>query len=561
MSAELIDDPHLAGLMIREAMRRLRRGIRAPALSLLHRRTREEDRLLGVPRDLERGRPAEAEAIYSGVFDFAGHRRVASDRSPFEFTDAPAAWREALVGFEWLRHLSEVQDALTSQNARALVADFLRARPGRRMAPAMRPDIAARRLVAFLGHAPLILQNADAAFRRRFLDAMVAEARYLRRVASETGDGMPRLQVRIALAIAALCLPGRQDIESAGLHLSNELDRQVFADGGHVSRNPQAVAQLLKSLIPLRQLYAARGRAVPRGLFAAIDRMLPALRFFLHNDGATGLFNGAGVSSVPLIAALVRLDETLGEPVGHMRQSGYHRLARGGTVIVADTGLAPPPSLSSEAHAGTLAFEFSSGRQRFVVNCGAPPAGQAEHRRMARITAAHSTLTVADRSSARFARSQRVDRFLGSPIVAGPTRVPSSREDSGDGQRVLAAHDGYRASLGLVHEREIRLSQDGMRIEGTDRLHDTGSRPRCTERPESATVRFHLHPDVAVEQAGRGIRLAAGGEVWWFFCDRPAVLEDSIFFAEKAQARRTRQIVATMSVAEEDANWRFERQR
>lgn len=561
MSAELIDDPHLAGLMMREALRRLRRGVRAPALSLLHRRAREEDRLLGVPRDLERGRPAEAEAIYSGVFDFAGHRCVASDRSPFEFHDAPPAWREALVGFEWLRHLSEVQDALTSQNARALVADFLRARPGRRMAPAMRPDIAARRLVAFLAHAPLILQNSDASFRRRFLDALSAEARYLRRVASETVDGLPRLSVRIALTIAALCLPGRHDLESAGANLSAELDRQIFADGGHVSRNPQAVAQLLKTLIPLRQLYGARGRAVPRGLFAAIDRMLPALRFFLHADGATSLFNGAGAASVPLVAALVRLDETLGEPVGHMRQSGYHRLARAGTVIIADTGLAPPTPLSSEAHAGTLAFEFSSGRQRFVVNCGAPSAGHAEHRRIARMTAAHSTMTVADRSSARFARSQAVDRFLGSPLVAGPTRVPSSREDLNDGQRVLAAHDGYRASLGLVHEREIRLSRDGTRIEGTDRLHVTGPRPRGTDGEGAATVRFHLHPDVVVEQAGRGIRLAAGGEVWWFFCDRESVLEDSIFFAEKSQARRTRQIVAHLALGEEEANWRFERQR
>lgn len=561
MAAELIDDPRLAALTAREAVRRMRRSLRLPVLLFLHRRSRENDRLLAVPRDLERGKAAIAEAIYSGVFDLAGHRIVATARSPFLETEAPAAWREALVSFEWLRHLSEVEDALASENARALLRDFLAPGLRRRLSPAQRPDVAATRLIALLSHAPLLLQNADSAFRRRFLDTLAAETRALKRAAPETAEGLARLKVRIALAFAALCLPGRCDARSASAHLSDELDRQIFPDGGHVSRNPQAIAALLKMLLPLRQIYSMRGLAVPRSLFGAIDRMLPALRFFLHGDGATTLFNGASLVPVPLVAALVRQDETLGEPVGHMRQSGYQRLSRGTTTIVADTGLAPPTALSGESHAGTLAFEFSSGRQRFVVNCGAPSAGHEVHRRLARATAAHSTLTLGDRSSARFARSERLDRFLGSPVVAGPSRVPSACEEVAEGQLLTAAHDGYRLAFGLVHEREMLLWHDGMRIEGADRLHPAAGRARMLGPAPEATLRFHLHPDVAAEQAGRGIRLAAGEEVWWFFCDQPATLDDSVFFASAKGPRRTRQIVAVMQPGTAQANWRFERQR
>ena len=565
MAAELIDDPRLAGLMLQEAWRRARRSARTPSVvGLLHRKAGDGDRLLGVPRDLERGRPGEAEAIYSGVFDLAGIRIVALDGvSPFQLRNTPLAWREALTSFEWLRQLSEVEDALASENARALIGDFLATKPRHRMAPAMRADIVARRLGAFLAHSPLILQNCDAGFRRRFLDALAGETRLLKRIAPEVGDGMPRLQVRIALALASLCLPGAgRDIKAAGANLTDELDRQIFADGGHVSRNPQAMTTLLTSLMPLRQLYGARNQPVPRGLLGAVDRMLPSLRFFLHADGATALFNGASAVSVPLVAALVRHDETLGDPMGHMRQSGYQRLAQGGTVLIADTGLAPPAAVSGEAHAGTLAFEFSSGRHRFVVNCGVPGGGNAGLRRVSRMTAAHSTLTLADRSSSRFARSPRLDRFLGGPLVAGPSRVPSTREDGTEGQRLFAAHDGYRAAFGLVHEREILLSRDGLRIEGTDRLHRAATRcPRSAEARPDAVVRFHLHPDVVAEQAGLGIRLAAGSEVWWFFCDRPASLEDSILFADRSGPRATRQITASIDSGEGEVNWRFERQR
>ena len=99
----------------------------------------------------------------------------------------------------------------------------------------------------------------------------------------------------------------------------------------------------------------------------------------------------------------------------------------GEAVVIADTGAPPPMLLSHEAHAGTLSFEFSHGRNRIVVNCGMPFANRDAWRPAARATAAHSTVTVNETSSSRFLTGPTYNRLMGMPIVEGPGMVRASR--------------------------------------------------------------------------------------------------------------------------------------
>src|SRR5439155_371569 len=84
-----------------------------------------------------------------------------------------------------------------------------------------------------------------------------------------------------------------------------DLERQVLPDGGHLSRNPGAMIELLVDLLPLSQAYTARNVPPPPALTHAIDRMMPMLRFFRHGDGAFALFNGMGPTSPELIATIL----------------------------------------------------------------------------------------------------------------------------------------------------------------------------------------------------------------------------------------------------------------
>ncbi len=567
MSAYLMDQPLLTLLTLRETLRRTRRAVTAIPLTHL-----DFSRLIGerlgatqlvaVPSVFARGEASVAEAIYGGRFRFCGQTLDAAQSSVFALKCPSPAFAAELHGFGWLVHHQAAGDALAVGNARSLVGDWI-AVSGRRLAgPAFEPAVAARRMIAWLGAADMLSGGADRRFSERFLKSLSDQARALRALADGAPDGEPRLLVRIALAFVSLSMPAAKGrMRMVAEHLTRELDRQILPDGGHVSRDPSVLVTLAGDLIALRETYRLRGQALPRGLYSAIDRMLPALRFFRHGDGQLALFNGAGATRSRDLDALLAFDETLGAPIVNARHSGYHRLAAGQTLLIADTGAPPPSAVAGRAHAGTLAFELSSGLDRLVVNCGRPGEENAEWRRLSRATAAHSTVTLNDRSSSRFARSAGLDRFLGTPLVPGPSEI-ASVDPTEEGLGFDACHNGYQRGFGLIHRRAVMLAKDGTCVEGRDRFEATGERRAKAGDPVAATARFHLHPAVVVERAGAAIRLKLRGQSWLFSASLRFEIEDSVFFAEAAGAKRTLQLVARFDAGDAAGiAWQFERER
>src|SRR5262249_57384390 len=137
-------------------------------------------------------------------------------------------------------------------------------------------------------------------------------------------DGLPRLQGLIALTYASLCMKGQmRTAKSATRRLVHELERQILPDGGHISRNPGVLIELLLDLLPLRQAYASNNIPPPPALLNAIDRMMPMLRFFRHGDGNFALFNGMGPTSADLLAAVLYYDDARGTPVANPPPTGY----------------------------------------------------------------------------------------------------------------------------------------------------------------------------------------------------------------------------------------------
>src|SRR5215217_6375197 len=344
------------------------------------------DRLLIAPQDLRTADPTRASEVYAGRFAFAGRIVVCDGRSPFEMAPPSDEWAEHLFGFGWLRHLRAAESGITRANARALVDEWI-ALQGSWDSVAWRPEVVARRIIALLSQAPLVLHDADARFYRRFLRSLTRQVRYLRRTAGKTRDGLPRFQCVIALTAAALCMAGQERLlKSTTRRLVDELQRQILPDGGHISRNPGVLIELLVDLLPLRQAFAARNVVPPPALNNAIDRMMPMLRFFRHGDGNFGLFNGMGPTPGDRLAAVLAYDDARGTPVANAPHSGYQRLQAGDVVVLMDSGLPPPIGLSQEAHAGCLSLELSAQQHRIVVNCGLPATNRESWRQLARAT-------------------------------------------------------------------------------------------------------------------------------------------------------------------------------
>jgi uncharacterized heparinase superfamily protein len=547
--AAVANHARLTWLLMRGAMRRLTGRANGHPFLRWPLPAIKADRLLIAPQDLRTADATRASEIYAGRFAFAGKVVVGDGRSVFEMEPPSDDWAAALLGFGWLRHLRAAESGITRANARALVDEWI-ALQGSWHPIGWRPDVASRRVISWLSQSTLVLQDADARFYRRFLRSLTRQVRYLRHTAGDAHRGIARMQAVIALAYAALCIAGQaRHIKSSTERLTEEIERQILPDGGHVSRDPGAVIEILLEFLPLRQAFTARNIAPPQALLNAIDRMMPMLRFFRHSDGSFAHFNGMGTTPVDQIFTLLAYDETRGAPLSSAPYSAYQRLEARGGVLIMDNGRAPPIEFSLDAHAGCLSFEFSSpGQSVIIVNCGMPASGRENWRQLARATAAHSTVTLNDTSSARFVELAAFRRMLGgSPMLGGPHAVSVTREDAPEALVLRAAHDGYAARFDIVHERMLVLAADGSRLDGEDIFlaADGGAQVRSTQ--DQFAVRFHLHPTVKATRLtdGHGVMLMMPNkEVWTFSAHEDRVdLEDSVYLAGSEGPRRTTQIV------------------
>jgi uncharacterized heparinase superfamily protein len=543
----------------------LRRNARGP-----HWRVPGPERLLFAPQDLRTSDPTVAQDIYGGLFTFAGRDIETKGRSPFELASPSDDWTRALYGFDWLRHLRAADTPLAREHGRSLVAEAIGLR--RRQLEtgiARETTVVGRRVISFLCQSPLVLNGADRRFYALFLRAIGRGVAALERDAVGARKPLDRLVAAIALSYAALCCSGFENrLRRATRLLSTELDAQILPDGGHVSRHPGVLVELLLDLLPLRLLYASRSIEAPAPLGRAIDRMMPMLRY-LRGGRELALFNGMGSTAIDQVATLLSYDDVRGKPPAYAEQSGYARLEAGGTILLAETGAAPPVESAGAAHAGCLSFELSTGGAPLVVNVGSPAAA-GPARDAARRTAAHSTLAIGQASSGLLpdTDSGPVARWLedrlGAILIAGPSDVPVERGSDADGrQNFTARHDGYLARFGVTHERRWSLAADGGALEGQDRLLGTG---RLRDRTEAPLLRFHLHPSVRVSppsESGTLTLMRTGGEVWRFTSEGGVTgVEESIYYGGVAGWSPTCQIVVRIEAGSDGAvaaTWRFER--
>ncbi|HEY6256484.1 MAG TPA: heparinase II/III family protein [Xanthobacteraceae bacterium] len=505
------------------------------------------DRLVISPQDLRTADATRASEIYAGRFVFAGKVVTCDARSPFEIAPPSDDWAVSLLGFGWLRHLRAADSGITRANARALVDEWITSHSA--MDPiAWRPDVLARRIISWLSQATLLLEDSDVRFYRRFIRSLTRHVRQLRRTANDAPDGVPRLQAMIALTYASLCMAAQAGhTRTATKRLADELERQILPDGGHISRNPGALIELLVDLLPLRQVFTARNLAPPAALLNAVDRMMPMLRFFRHGDGSFALFNGMGPTPTDVLTTILAYDDARGTPVAGAPHSGYQRVEVGGTVVLMDTGMAPPIAVSTEAHAGCLSFELSTRQNRIVVNCGLPATSRDSWRQVARSTAAHSTVAFNDASSCRFVESGPIRRMLdGMPIVSGPHRVTAERSEQEGAIVLRTSHDGYVASFDVIHQRSLMLAADGRRLDGEDVFTPAVGNALAAGRDEFA-IRFHLHPSVKANRlsdAHGAMLVMANKEVWTFTAYEDRIdLEESVYLAGNDGPRRTVQLV------------------
>jgi len=563
MSAQIADHARLAVLAVNRAGRSVLKLARKAPLSRWMAGVPPAYHLLILPQDLRTGDPSFAVELYDGYFGLAGAAAPVGSASPFKVRPPSLPWQKELYGFGWLRHLHAAEDQIARAKARKLTVEWIEAS---RSAPplAHEADTTAKRVIATLSHAAFMLDGAGP----EFYDAVMRMlSRDLHALTVIYGDspGVPKLRALTAILLAGLCVAEQEAYLTSYLPVfSAELGRQILPDGGHASRNAGDLIELLLELLPLKQCFVARQLDPPAALYTAISRMHPMLRFMRLSDGSVGHFNGMGPTLLDQVSAVLAYDDAGQIFSGAAApQSGYVRLAAGETVILADAGGSPPMHLSHRAHAGCASFELSAGLEPIVTNCGAPADGTGDWCVVSRSTAAHSTLTIEDLSSARLIKAQSFAAGREVLWLAGPGNVQHEVAQQDDSASVRISHDGYRDRFGYIHRRRLTLRRSGLELEGHDQLGPAGSSGGL-EAVARFAIRFHLHPRVAVSFARNtnAVTLATpGGQIWRFLAEGAELdVEESIFFADPICLRRSLQIVLKgPCTAATSVHWKFEK--
>ncbi len=510
-------------------------------------------KLIAVPDDPVMGDVARGHALLEGVLGFRGEMR---DIETLDLAkpDWGKPFAEHLHSFAWLRDLSTVATrARGAPIAEHLMSLWLATHADTVGGLAWRPDLWGRRILFWTCHAPLILSSADLIYRSKVLNALARGARHLDRGADKAAAGAPRIAAWCGVVAAGLLIPGgepRQAFGEAGL--LRALGTGLFDDGGSVSRSPVMLLDCIQLLTMLQETYAARRMELPEPVAATLTRMVAALLGVMHGDRALSSWQGGGPLAETEVAAVIGASGVRTRPLRQARDWGYQRLAAGTAVLVVDAAPPPVARLVEGGCASTLAFEFSDGPARIVVNCGGARAGVAQLPAALaeglRSTAAHSTLTIADSNSTAI----HADGTLG----RGVAEVELSRQESDAASRIEASHDGYVRRWGFAHRRQLMLTGDGKELRGEDALLPKGRKRHAGPTPFA--IRFHLGAGVQVSMTadalGAILRLP-GGALWQFRC-RGGLLavEDSVWIAADGRPVQTQQLIVTGEAAAGGAN-------
>lgn len=479
-------------------------------------------------RDPWPGNAARGANILRGSLEIAGGR-IGLWPEGFLNSGGLPLLRAAAHGFTWLRDLRALGTDAARVRARDLVDGWLAAPPDAEVALA---EVIGSRLCAWLCHYDFFAATADDAFRSRLMARLVADSRAL--AAALPTEEMDSRAIRAlkGLVAAGAALPDHASLLARAMKvLGQELSRQILPDGCHAERSPARMLAVLADLIEIRQYLAAAHTDPPPPLVAAIDRIAAASRVLRHADGGMAIFNASREDGPRPIELVLAQAGRATRPASSLPAGGFYRLAAGRSLVIVDGGAPPPPRLDRLAHAGTLSFEFSVGRERLIVNCGTALAATQEWRDGLRFTAAHSTLVIADTSSSEL-REEGLGRR--------PQHVDARHEESMGAHWLHLSHDGWKRVFGAVHVRRFYLSESGEDLRGEDTIE--------ADSPQAFAIRFHLHPSVgaSLQQDGEAALLRLPSGSGWRLRAKGArlTLEPSVYLGG-TEPRRTEQVVLT----------------
>ncbi|MEM8572449.1 MAG: heparinase II/III family protein [Pseudomonadota bacterium] len=524
-----------------------------------------------LPEPMLFGAAERGQALVSGSWQALGYDLDLQERSIWTLALPDKRLDAMRHGFTWLEDLA----ALGNKSARELAQQWLLEwahRYGRGRGPGWTPDRAGLRLQQWTAHSALLSRGLSEPEIERFWRAFAAQQRYLEKCWRQADPGLAQMNALAGLVWSGVVLPDAGH-RIAMAELGKLAEAYVDAEGEVSSRRPDDLGNALILLIWTARILENAGQSAPPAHLSAIIRGVPVLRPLRMGDGSFARFHGgSGGDSDQLDKALAEL--RIGAQQKPPLSMGFCRLTGGRNALVLDAAEPPKGPLAQSAHASTLAFEWSVGRQPVIVNCGSGEAFGAEHSLKSRHTRCHSTVEIGGRSSSQIRSGGLTASTFGPQLEDGPSLVSLRQAQDATGQWLLATHDGYSKSVGVIHERRVFVEARGTELRGEDIISVPDARARTVferasrSRPVTCCACFHVHPDITAEMdtVRQLILLLLPNESVWVFraSGGDLGLEPSVYYEANSQKpRNTKQIRVDGKIQENIAQliWSFRRLR
>jgi uncharacterized heparinase superfamily protein len=495
-----------------------------------------------LPFDRRPVDPRRGQAIFEGRWRFGAAQVDAPvGHAPWGPPFPSSHFADRIHRFHWLRDVASLGLQGETQ-ARGLVSSWID-EFGKWDAFAWRPSPTADRIINLVSAGPWLVEGLEPSQRDEFFDSFCRQVRHLLSSGGEEADPVSRFRIAVALSLAGAAIEGGDRFIDAGLpQLEAEANAQILADGGHITRSPQALANALIDIHAVEDLLLRTGRQAPAFLNRLQARMAVMLSFFTLPGGHLLVANGGGDGEGGLAGAALQPHGTAQARFAFARLSGFHRVLAGDLSMFMDTGPGPDRPYGARAHAGALGLWINDGPSPLIVSCGANPDLEPVLREASRRTAAHSVLSLSGEDAAIF----MPDDLTGLRQPVGPVAVSAHRLEEADQFLLEGQHGAWRVRYGLIFRRRLYIAREGNRITGEDAL----SRPVSESLPAPDTpvpfvLRFHLHPDVDVHQEDdRMVYLGVESReiVWRFRSELPVRIEDSRYWGGGG-SRKTVQLV------------------
>lgn len=516
-------------------------------LALLHAQARSgglSKALLALPEHLTLWplSTARGRKLVRRHFDFCGYAVEMAGPINWHVEHAGDDWQRAFFSFSWLEDVSAIRrDKVASSFAREFINAFTQiSHPSQAHDCAFEPEVMGERLAHWLYARHFVLLGGSRAFHIRFQRAVVQHVHLLWQRGEAETESLGPCALK-GLIVAACTLPSLAFMLPRLLEwLAALVSRDVLPDGCHRSCCPGHHMAFLKALLEIRA--ALQGRLEEyRSLDETIHAMSALLQALCHGDGRLGLFGANLMEDAEMISRVVNLSGGMEqEPMAYAQSSGYVSLHHEGTCLL----MRLCPAGWDHLPLGVGSCELSHAAERIVVNCGAYIGSSEQWRAALQQASAFSTLSISRDAPAQLAATG----------VTQHVEHKSSRD-------VVTLR--YALTPSLRHERQVELSADGSQlkgrdlvepIEGTADAHDNAAQP--------VALRFHLHPDIRVQQQKEGTLLlkSLSGCVWQFSSSHMKDLrvEESVFLGYSGKPQKTLQLLIPVHTTEIGVGVRWE---